>query len=86
VPDLALKVWHELPQPIKDAIAQSPSLIIVMAVTFYAYRQLANEHKAHLNSNDKEIERLVTEKNAAEGVSKNRLSTDDKSKGRGGSK
>lgn len=82
-----LEFWKACPQTIKDTLAQSPSLIFVLIVAYYAYRQLANEHKAHLESKDREIERLVKEKNLLQKeILQNRLSTEDKSKSKGGKK
>ena len=73
-----------VPDFLKDAIKQSPMLVAVLAVAYYAYRQLAIEHKSHLQSKDKEIDRLVEEKNALQKkFLANRLTTSDGKKAKG---
>ena len=75
------KIWVALPQQIKDAISQSPTLLIVLLVAYYCFEQLKKEHLGHLKSKDDEIERLVQEKNVLQKeFLKQRLSTADKSK------
>lgn len=74
----------KVPEFLQDAIKQSPMLVAVMAVTYYCYRQLATEHKSHLESKDKEIDRLVEEKNALqERFLSARLTTSDGKKAKG---
>ena len=63
---------------------QSPTIIAVFIVGFILFRYIQQQHKEHLESKDKEIERLVKEKNELHKmVLKERLSTND-AKGKGG--
>jgi hypothetical protein len=66
---------------IKEAATQFPTLVICLGIVYFAYSVLSKAHKSHLESKDKEIERLVREKNSLqELVLKNRLSTKSKKK------
>lgn len=59
----------------------SPMLAACVLVVVALYYALTKEHKSHLDSKDKEIERLVKEKNALqEVILSNRLSTKSKKK------
>ncbi len=46
----------------KDLVKNSPTLAVCLAVVWFAVNRITAEHKSHLESKDKEIERLVDEK------------------------
>lgn len=68
----------QLPNWVVESLRQYPALVFGLVIFWLAFKHIQAQHKEHLASKDKEIERLVKERDKLQNiVLKNRLSTDD---------
>jgi hypothetical protein len=71
----------ELPDWAIEIVKESPTVLVCLLVMYGAYYALSAAHQSHIESKEKEIERLVKEKNDLQRlVLSNRLSTEEKKK------
>lgn len=70
----------QLPDWMVESLKQYPALVFGLVVFWLAFKHIQTQHKEHLASKDKEIERLVKERDKLQNlVLKTRLSTDETS-------
>jgi hypothetical protein len=70
----------QLPDWAVESLKQYPALVFGLVVFWLAFKHILAQHQDHLASKDKEIERLVKERDKLQNiVLKTRLSTDESS-------
>ena len=69
----------DLPDWAVELLKDSPTLVVCLLIIWYAFGYITKQHERHLADKDKEIERLVAEKNELQKLFlQNRLSTAQK--------